>query len=403
MQQNGSPRPRVILASASVGAGHIQAARSVQAGLHQADPTVEVEIVNVLDLANPLFRLYYAGGYAMMMTRLPRIYGLGYRITDRPTGPRRRLLERRRLWTEYWAVRRFRRWLTGRLPALVLNTHFLSAPMIGRMIARGAAGLRQMVVVTDHHMHRFWCAEGVDRYFVPDEYGREKMTAFGMPADRVDVSGIPVHPKWTADLDAAAARADWDLPPDAPVVLVSSGVDFTVGRIDKLATELCRACPDAFVFVLAGYNKKLLARLSARPEAHGDCPHLRPVGFTDRVHELVALSDLVVTKTGALTVTECITRGAAMVLLKPVPGQEAYNARWLCDHGAAVATRRTKQVIAHVVRLLGDPAELDRLRANAQALALPATDTIVARILAALNDADLFPTSPPAAPSSETK
>ena len=227
------------------------------------------------------------------------------------------------------------------------------------------------------------------------------MIDFGQPAGGIDVSGIPVHPKWTAPLDPAVARADWNLPPDAPVVLISSGVNFTIGRIDKLAAALCRQEPEAHVLVLAGRNKKLLARLSAVPEAHGDRPRLRPIGFTDRVHELVALSDLVVTKTGALTVTECITRGTAMVLLKPVPGQEAYNARWLCDEGAAVGARTVEQVLAHVARLLSDRAELDRLRAHSRALALPATDTIVARILAAVNDGELFARSPRVAPSSE--
>jgi len=371
----------VLFASAGVGAGHNQASRALMAGLRRADPTIRTEWIDVLDVANPLFRLYYAGGYAAMVTRFPRIYGLGYRFTDHPRGPRRTLAERRRLWTERWAIRRLTPWLLARRPAVVVGTHFLIPPFVGRLIERGVEGLRQMVVITDHCLHRYWCAEHVERFFVPDENGRDRLVDFGVADDRIVVSGIPVHPKWTDPIDAAAARAAWELPEGRPMILMTGGTNFTVGRIDALALRLCRRIPHALVLVLAGTNKKLLGRLAARPEATGDSPQLRPVGFTDRVHELVQLADLVITKTGALTVTECVTKAAALLVLKPVPGQEAQNARWLRDHGAAVCARDGDDLVNQAVRLIGDPAELRRLRDNVRPLATPATETIVEHIL----------------------
>ncbi len=374
----------MIIASASVGAGHNQAARALLAGLKEADPGIEAQWVDVLDLSNPLFRLYYAGGYATMVARLPRTYGLGYRITDRPRGARRTLAEKRRLLNEWIAVRRFRHWLAEQAPAVVVNTHFLPCPMIARMIDRGATGLRQMVVVTDHHMHRFWCSEGVDRYFVPDTHAVDRLGDFGVDSSRVEVTGLPIHPKWTAPLDESKIRADWKLPVDAPVIVLSGGVDFTVGRVDKLAAEICRRVPNAVVLVLAGRNKKLLGRLAAAPQAVGDNPRLRPVGFTDRIHELMHIAHLVVTKTGGMTVYECLAKGAAMVLLKPVPGQETHNARWLCENNAAVQAADIEEVIAQTVGLMSDPARLAALRRNAAGLAKPATETIVTRVLEAI-------------------
>jgi processive 1,2-diacylglycerol beta-glucosyltransferase len=321
----------------------------------------------------------------MLAGRLPGMYGLGYRLTDAPHGPRRTLTERSRLWVERAVLGRFRRWLLDRLPALVVNTHFLIPCAVAHMRRRGMTGLRQMVVVTDYHMHRYWCSEGVDQWFVPDEAGRRRLAEFGVDEGRVNVTGLPVHPKWNAPLDETAIRADWDLPRGRPLVLISGGVNFTVGRVGWLAQELCLRLPQAVVMVLAGANKRLLAKLSANPLAQGDRPRLRAVPFTDRIHELVHLCDVVVTKTGAMTVSEVLAKGAAAVLLKPVPGQETYNAEMLCENEAAVQASTGEEVISHVVGLLNDPERLGRLRESARRLARPATPAIVSGILETVN------------------
>jgi len=379
--QQQDKRAEVIFASAGVGAGHNQAAHALMAGLNRADSTVATAFVDVLEMADGLFKLWYAGGYAALVTRAPWLYGLGYRLTDHPRGPRRTLAERRRMWSERRAVRRFSEWVLARRPAVVVSTHFLPPPMIGAMIAQGVEGLRQMVVVTDHDLHRYWCAEHVDRFFVAGSAPEARLVDFGIDPVRIDRTGIPIHPKWTDPIDTAAARAAWDVPEGRPVVVISGGTDFEVDRVDKLAARLCREVDEAVVIVLAGTNKKLLSRLATLGEASVDSPRLRPVGFTDRIHELVHLADLVITKAGGMTVSECVSGGAAMVLLKPIPGQEAANARWLCDNGAAVIGRNADEILAHAVGLLRDRTRLERLQANARQLASAATEQIVGRIL----------------------
>lgn len=384
-----SPRPRVVLASCRVGAGHNQAARALLAGLHQADAAVDAEFVDVLGYVSWAFRAYYAGGYAMLVSRLPWLYGLGYRLTDRPQGPGRTLSERLRLWSDRRGVRRFLAWLDKQRPALAVNTHYLHAPGIGRMIGQGAQGLRQFVVVTDNELHRWWYAENVERYFVPNDEVRHELMGCGVDGGRIDVTGIPVHPKWLEPLDRRRILADWDLPADRPVVLISAGVHFTIGRMDKLAARLTRQAPDAFFLVLAGGNKKLIETVSALPEAQGPQPRVRAVSFTDRIHELVEVADLVVTKPGGMITSECLVKSAAMVLLKPVPGQESANADLLRREGAAVVAADAEQVVAHVSQLLAERGRADDMRAAARRLARPgANAAIVQRIIEAVHRGD---------------
>lgn len=370
------------MATASVGAGHNSAAHAIVAALGEADPGVRVEYLDVLTLTPWAFRAYYAGLYALVVTKLPWGYGLGYWFTNRPHRPTRSLTERRRLWTERRAMRRLADALLADPPDLIVHTHFLAPPVVARLMARHGLPTRQMVVLTDNDAHRFWYSEGVERWFVPAEHCAEALGLWGIDPAAVTVSGIPVHPKWTRPLETARVRADWNLPPDRRIVLLAGGAEFTCAPIPRIACHIADTCDETCVVVLGGHNKKLLARLA--PLAAARPGRLVVVSFTDRVNELVAVSSLVVTKAGGVTTAECLAKGTAMVLLKPVPGQEAHNARYLQRQGAAVIIPRGGHVAAAVRGLLSNPAELAALADNSARLYRPGTETIVSAVCDAL-------------------
>src|SRR5262249_56289378 len=85
---------------------------------------------------------------------------------------------------------------------------------------------------------------------------------------------------------------------------------------------------------VTGRNEKLKDRLAALP-----CPdrhRAQVIGFTKEIDELMAAADLVVSKPGGLTTSETLARGAAMVIVNPIPGQESRNSDFLLENGAAI-------------------------------------------------------------------
>ena len=371
---------RVMFVSSSVGAGHNQAAAALIAGLKAEAPSVRAEFIDTLEYVPWWFRLVYAGGYEMLVTKFPRLYGLGYRLNNRPKTARRKISERLRLVLEFRALCRLRQRLLRQRPSLIMATHYLAMPMIGRLIGGAATDLRMMAVVTDNEAHRFWYAKNVERWFVANDRVSGELQAWDVEPERITVSGIPVHPKWTAPPDKSKVRRDWSLPDDVPIVLISGGAYFTVGPIERIARGIL-AETNAHVVALAGSNKKLLAQLSQMPESP---LRLTPVPMTDRLNELAAVADVMVTKSGGLMTSECLASGTAMVLIKPVPGQEAANAELLVAQRAAVIAPTSEEVIRQVRRLLETPADAESLRTNARRLYRPATETIVSAILEAI-------------------
>lgn len=375
-----STNKRVLFVSASAGAGHNQASRALIAAVNQADPTIETEFIDSLAFTSAWFRCGYAGGYNLLASRFPWLYGVGYRLNDRPMTPQRAWYEKLRLAWERWAARRLGDYILSRRPALVVATHFLAPPIVGRLMEAGAADLRLMVVVTDNVAHRWWYSQHVDRYFVSADSVTTRLKQWGIDLARITVSGIPVHPKWSKPVDRRQVSRDWQFREDRPVVVVSGGTYFALGPTERIARGILDRT-GATVVVLTGNNKHLQAALARHAEAND---RLKIVPFTDRVNELAEAAAMIVTKAGGLMTSECVAKGVAMVLSKSVPGQEDANAAMLAAEGAAVREDTVEGIVTQVAALLGDPSRLEALRHNARRLYRPGSQTIARHIVEAL-------------------
>lgn len=374
-----------MILTASIGAGHNSAARAVAAELQQRSDRLDVQVVDLLDHCRAFFRFYYVGGYFFSMTRTPRIYGLGYWLSDRPDRAGRTMGERLRMAWERWMLRPLAEMLKQTQPDLIINTHYVQGPLIARLIDTGQLNCRQVTVVTDVAMHRWWYSERVSHWFVPQEVTARRLEGWGIDSSDCTVSGLPIHPKWDRPLNIGQIRETWSLSADRPIVLISGGAEFTVGPIVKITRDLVRRCPEAMFLVLAGRNKKLLARLTnlSQQVQQG---RLRVLGFTDRINELVELSDLVLTKPGGLITAECLSKSKAMLLINPVPGQEGGNAKFYASQGVARIARGRKQIVQTTLDLLAQPEKLQDMAARAAQLHRRGRQNVAAAVLERLSD-----------------
>ena len=79
---------RILLLSASAGAGHLRAAAAVEAALRVEAPGAAVEHWDVLDHADPAFRDAYSKWYLELVNRAPALWGYLYDRLDRPASSR---------------------------------------------------------------------------------------------------------------------------------------------------------------------------------------------------------------------------------------------------------------------------------------------------------------------------
>jgi processive 1,2-diacylglycerol beta-glucosyltransferase len=360
--------PRILVLSASVGAGHLRAAEAVEQALRQGVPDAHVRNLDVLELTNRLFRKVYGKLYLDLVNLAPHALGYFYDLMDKPSPSGRYRRDRLRLAVEKLNLKKFMKLVKEEPWDLVINTHFLPAAIIAALRKRRKITLPQVTVTTDFDTHRLWVNPPCERYFTATEEGAIYLQHWGVPPEHIFVTGIPIHPVFSTPRDHAECRAKHGLAADRPVVLQLSG-GFGVGPIEKLFQAILNVSKPIQLVTITGRNEALRKKLAA--VAPSPRHRVKVLGFTKEIDELMQAADLVVTKPGGLTTSEVLAREAVMVIVNPIPGQESRNSDYLLENGAAIKVNNTATLAYKIDRLLGDTKCLDRLRENVRRIARP--------------------------------
>ena len=355
---------RILILHASVGSGHKRAGEALRTAFQRRQPG-QVELVDVLAHANPLFRRAYARSYVQMTDKLPALWSYVYEQTDREifryTNDIRALADAIGAWG-------LRRVLRDYQPHVIVCTHFLPVEVLAARKARALLPQPLYCVLTDYAAHLFWAYQNVDGYFVATDETRAQLVQRGVSPEIIRVTGIPVDPVVTLPKQREATRAEHNLPLDRPIItLFGGGLDSS--RVRIIIEGLLQSAITGIVIVVAGRNEGLHADL-ANLQGTGRL-ELRMLGFIDYVDDLIVASDVVITKAGGLTVTEILGRATPMIIIDPIPGQEESNADYLAAVGAGISIRLPEHVAYAVTRLLDDAPRLRQIRETAARAARP--------------------------------
>jgi processive 1,2-diacylglycerol beta-glucosyltransferase len=358
---------RILVLSASVGAGHLRAAEAVELALRQMLPDATVRNVDILEMTNRLFKRVYGQFYLDLVNKAPHALGYFYDMLDQPQSPKQRR-DRLRLYLEKLNLKAFLKFLTSERWDLVINTHFLPAEIIASLRQKNELDLPQVTATTDFETHRLWVNQPCDRYFTATPEGALYLQHWGVPAADTFVTGIPIHPVFSTPKDRNTCIAKHGLAADRPIILQLSG-GFGVGPIEKIFHGLLSADQPIQLVTITGRNEKLKVQLSKikTPDRH----KVKVMGFTKEIDELMQAADLVVSKPGGLTTSEVLARGAVMVIVNPIPGQESRNSDYLLENGAAIKANNLATLGFKVNTLLKDSSRLDQLRTNVRRIAKP--------------------------------
>jgi processive 1,2-diacylglycerol beta-glucosyltransferase len=161
------------------------------------------------------------------------------------------------------------------------------------------------------------------------------------------------------------------LDPARKVVLMAAG-GAGVGDLPSMVERVLSirgAGSDFQVIAVAGRNAAAHTSLQAMAQQRPD--RLVAIGFTNEMEKLMAAADLVVTKPGGLTISECLALGKPMLLVSPIPGQEEHNAGFLMEEGAAWLAYDAIGLEYKIGRLMAAPEQLARMAHKSHGLGKP--------------------------------
>ena len=366
---------KILIIYATAGIGHKKASFAVKKACEEmALKDAEVTVIDALDYTNNFFRWSYLQAYLLMVNKLPTFWGLSYYLTDNPfvdlfvSGLRR---------INNWAnSKRLVDLILKMKPDVIISTHFFPSEVVADLKEKGIARSKLVTVVTDYRLHAWWIAEGTDYYIVASEDTKGELEARKVDPSIIKAFGIPVEPVFSKQLERAGIFKATGLRDDLFTILVIGG-GFGVGPIEGIVKVIAGIKRNMQTIVVCGRNEELVKRVEQLKE---DLKlNMKVTGFVDNVHEYMEISDILISKSGGITVSESLAKDIPMVIISPIIGQETGNCNFLVKNKAAVKVKRLEDLKGALEGLLDNPIELDKMKESIKGLRKPNAAYDVAR------------------------
>jgi UDP-N-acetylglucosamine:LPS N-acetylglucosamine transferase len=277
-------------------------------------------------------------------------------------------------------------------PHVVVSVHPLTQHLVARILKE--LGLSESIplvtVVTDpgYGFWKGWACDDVSLYLVANEDAKQQLVDYGVSPEKIKISGMPVHPKFTAvdEEDAKEARRHFGLDPDKFTVFVNAGW-VGGGNIPQIFRELIRGDLDVQAIFLAGKNEEL--RIEAEGIAANASFPVKVIGYSDDVERLMHSANVMISKLGGLTIFEALACRLPIIAdatTRPMP-QEAGTANLLVKEGAGIILERSSDLVPILKSLISDKVKYSEMKSAALRLGFPdATKTIIEEITKLIPD-----------------
>jgi UDP-N-acetylglucosamine:LPS N-acetylglucosamine transferase len=374
--------PKILIISSDTGGGHRSAAAAIVAGVQKffEGESYAVRVVRAVEdshaITEKLVRLYN-----WLLRNRQNWMKYLYWVVNRVRPETREFFQRRCIT---YCSEVFERWC----PHIVVSVHPMTQHIFARILKelKLADRIPLVSVVTDpsYGFWKGWACDDVSLYLVASDEAKRQLLDYGIPEDRIKISGMPVHPKFAypGEEAARAARRALQLDPEKFTVFVNAGWEGG-GNVPQIFRELVRGKLDVQAIFLAGRNDEL--KSAAESLALDAMFPVRVIGYSEQVEQLMSAANVMISKLGGLTTFEalaCRVPIIADVITPPMP-QEAGTASLITKRGAGVLLERASDIVPVIRRMVEDTAHYSALRAATVSIAIPnATKHIVEEIVA---------------------
>jgi len=355
---------RILFLYLTKHSGHYAAAVAIDEAIRRLDGRTETMLLDSFSHANPVLSKVTLRAYLAILRAAPEIWEFMY---DNPEFKERTRKIRETL--NRGNSRKLQKLLNEFAPDAIVCTQAFACGVIAswkRVTGRKTPVL--VGVLTDFVAHRYWADPDVDLYIAPSDETRQNLIGQGVLSERVKTHGIPTNQLFTQPVDKAAIIERLGLKPDLPKVLVMGG-SLGLGPMKSVIRKLNKLPQPFDIIVVTGKNNELQEQLARRG------PRLRHTtrifGFVENVYELMEIAEMIVTKPGGITTAEALVKTLPMIIINPIPGQEAKNTEYLLSQNVAVEAADANDVMLFVDEFLRNPRKLWAMREAAAALGRP--------------------------------
>lgn len=364
----------ILVVTASMGSGHNKAANAVAEAIKRKYPVNKINVIDFMSTETAYFNSLVKDIYLKMLDHTPSVYEFFYKFTSDST-------KGSTIQSVFaHAMKKDMRELIKKYEAgMVICTHPFPCAAASYLKQTGEINIPLITVMTDFCVHQFWLYKNIDIYFTANDLLKKEMVNQGLLEERIFVTGIPVGYNFRVDYNRDDLLAKFKLEKDKPVALIMGG-GLGLGGVKNALCQLERLKKDIQILVITGANVALWSEMNeyAQHSKH----KIFVWGYSHNIQEFMSVATFLISKPGALTISEALTRELPMILHDPIPGPEVDNAKFVSDNGAAIWVKHQDTLDAVVREVLSDATILPKLRNNAKVLKKPYASDNIADVIA---------------------
>ena len=364
----------ILVVTASMGSGHNKAANAVAEAIKRKYPVNKINVIDFMSTETAYFNSLVKDIYLKMLDHTPSVYEFFYKFTSDST-------KGSTIQSVFaHAMKKDMRELIKKYEAdMVICTHPFPCAAASYLKQTGEINIPLITVMTDFCVHQFWLYKHIDIYFTANDLLKKEMVNQGLLEERIFVTGIPVGYNFRVDYNRDDLLAKFKLEKDKPVALIMGG-GLGLGGVKNALCQLEHLEKDIQILVITGANVALWSEMNeyAQHSKH----KIFVWGYSHNIQEFMSVATFLISKPGALTISEALTRELPMILHDPIPGPEVDNAKFVSDNGAAIWVKHQDTLDAVVREVLSDATILPKLRNNAKVLKKPYASDNIADVIA---------------------
>lgn len=370
---------KILIFYASYGGGHLNAAKSIKDCIDNNYKNCETELIDCMKYVNKPIEIVTTAAYREMAKKMPWAWGKIY--ADSQKGPLAHISSKS---NQLLAIKLLKL-LREKQPDLIISTHPFGSQMCAYLKRKGKITAQIATIMTDFSPHDQWLVgnETTDYFFVANDKMKNYLVAKNIPDNKVFVTGIPISSRFLQNYNREEILKEFDLKDNKKNILFFGGGEFGLGkaRTVEIFNNLVKNFDNIQVIAIAGKNEKMKSEFEKIVKENNKQESVKVLAFTNKVPELMSISDLVISKPGGLTTSESLASNLPMIIINPIPGQEEENAEFLESKGTGIWLRKDDSSREVLKSVLDNTSKLIEMKKNTELLAKKHSTENICKIL----------------------
>jgi UDP-N-acetylglucosamine:LPS N-acetylglucosamine transferase len=324
----------ILILTANFGSGHKSVSKAIETYIKEVNSSCNIKIVDMYKIIRPkLYKIIYRL-FNVLIKYFAPIYNFDYYKKNRNS----KFGELHSCYKS--SSKRLARFIDEVQPSIIISTFPTCSAYVSKYKIDNNNNIPLITCITDIVHGSEWVHNGNDMYLVANNSVKNSLVKKGIKEECIKALGIPIRKDFITIKNRNKLRNEYHLEEKDFVILMMGG---GLGLIPKEVAfyKWIESNKNIKLFIITGNNNKLYNDINK----YNKFSNINILKFTDKVADMMTLSDLLISKPGGITLFEAISCDLPFIIYKPILGQELENCNYIKANKLGLVASNEQELI----------------------------------------------------------